>query len=81
MKSDVWSLGIVLLEMTGLTPFVGYSNSQLLTKGLLELPFDENRIKSLELIDFLKSCFEKGVRDRWSVNALMIVSDERENDE
>ena len=81
MKSDVWSLGIVLLEMTGLTPFVGYSNSQLLTKGLLELPFDENRIKSLELIDFLKSCFEKGVRDRWSVNALMIVSDVRENDE
>ena len=81
MKSDVWSLGIVLLEMIGLTPFVGYSNSQLLTKGLLELPFDENRIKSLELIDFLKSCFEKGVRDRWSVNALMIVSDERENDE
>ena len=74
MKSDVWSLGIVLLEMIGLTPFVGYSNSQLLTKGLLELPFDENRIKSLELIDFLKSCFEKEVRDRWSVNALMIVS-------
>ena len=82
MKSDVWSFGIVLLEMAGITPFVGYSNSQLpTTKGLLELPFDENRIKSLELIDFLKSCFEKEVRDRWSVNALMIVSDGMRNDE
>ena len=75
MKSDVWSLGIVLLEMIGLTPFVGYRNSQLpTTKGLLELPFDENRIKSLELIHFLKSCFEKEVRDIWSVNELLNVS-------
>ena len=75
MKSDVWSLGIVLLEMIGLTPFVGYRNSQLpTTKGLLELPFDENRIKSLELFHFLKSCFEKEVRDIWSVNELLNVS-------
>ena len=74
MKSDVWSLGIVLLEMMGLTPYSGYENDHLPTKrGGFEFPFRKRDIKSVELTDFLKKCFEKK-EERWSVNELMNVS-------
>ena len=73
MKSDVWSFGIVLLEMMGLTPYYGYETDELPTKnGYLRLPFDKNAIESEELLDFLKKCFLK--KERWSVNELMDVS-------
>ena len=73
MKSDVWSFGIVLLEMMGLTPYYGYETDELPTKnGYLRLPFDKNAIESEELLDFLKKCFLK--KERWSVNELMNVS-------
>ena len=73
MKSDVWSLGIVLLEMMGLTPYYGYETDELPTKnGYLRLPFDKNAIESEELLDFLKKCFLK--KERWSVNELLNVS-------
>ena len=73
MKSDVWSFGIVLLEMMGLTPYYGYETDELPTKnGYLRLPFDKNVIESEELLDFLKKCFLK--KERWSVNELMDVS-------
>ena len=74
MKSDVWSFGIALLEMMGITPYYGYETDELPTKnGYLRLPFDKNAIESEELLDFLKKCFLKK-EERWSVNALMIVS-------
>ena len=73
MKSDVWSFGIVLLEMMGMTPYYGYETDELPTKnGYLRLPFDKNAIESEELLDFLKKCFLK--KERWSVNELMNVS-------
>ena len=73
MKSDVWSFGIVLLEMMGLTPYYGYETDELPTKnGYLRLPFDKNAIESEELLDFLKKCFLK--KERWSVNELIDVS-------
>ena len=73
MKSDVWSFGIVLLEMMGLTPYYGYETDELPTKnGYLRLPFDKNAIESEELLDFLKKCFLK--KERWSVNELLNVS-------
>ena len=73
LKSDVWSFGIVLLEMMGLTPYYGYETDELPTKnGYLRLPFDKNAIESEELLDFLKKCFLK--KERWSVNELMDVS-------
>ena len=73
MKSDVWSLGIALIEMMGMRPYVAYENDHLPTKnGDLSLPFKEEDIESEELLDFLKKCFLK--KERWSVNALMIVS-------
>ena len=74
MKSDVWSLGTVLIEMMGITPYVAYENDRLPTKnGDLSLPFKEADIKSEELLDFLKSCFQR-VNERWIVNELMNVS-------
>ena len=74
MKSDVWSLGTVLIEMMGITPYVAYENDRLPTKnGDLSLPFKEADIKSEELLDFLKSCFLKK-EERSNVNELLNVS-------
>ena len=75
MKSDVWSLGIALVELMGIIPYSWRNNDDLPTmNGRFQLPFRENTIKSSELADFLKKCFEEGVNTRWSVNELMNVS-------
>ena len=75
MKSDVWSLGIALIEMMGMTPYVKYETDHLPTmNGRFELPFKRDTIKSSELTDFLKKCFEESVNTRCSVNELMDVS-------
>ena len=75
MKSDVWSLGIAMIGMLGITPYVEYENDCLPTKeGDYELPFDEDNIRSSELVDFLQNCFEMEVDGRWNVNALLYVS-------
>ena len=75
MKSDVWSLGIALIEMMGMTPYVKYETDHLPTmNGRFELPYKRDTIKSSELADFLKKCFEESVNTRCSVNELMDVS-------
>ena len=75
MKSDVWSFGIALMEMMGITPYYRCDDDRLPTmNGRFELPFKADTIKSSELADFLKKCFEKIVSKRWSVNELMNVS-------
>ena len=74
MESDVWSFGIVLLEMMGMMPYTAYENDCLPTKKRdLRLPFKEEDIKSAQLIDFLKKCFLKK-EERSSVNELLNVS-------
>ena len=74
MSSDVWSLGIALIEMMGITPYCGYRNEKLPPKnGDLSLPFKEDDIESEELLGFLKKCFQKK-EERWSVNELLNVS-------
>ena len=74
MKSDMWSLGIALIEMMGITPYYWRDNDHLPTmNGSFELPYRDT-IKSSELADFLKKCFEKIVSKRWSVNELLNVS-------
>ena len=74
MKSDVWSLGIALIEVMGIRPYSGYENNDLPTMyGRFELPFKRDTIKSSELVDFLQRCIQKK-DDRWSVNELMNVS-------
>ena len=73
MKSDVWSFGIALLELIGITPYYGYSYNLLPTmNGDFESPFYVYDIKSSELADFLKKYFQK--YDRSSVNELLNVS-------
>ena len=74
MKSDVWSLGIALIEMLGIPPYVGYGNNYLPTKkGKFELPYYKRDIESEELADFLKKCFVKKDDERSNVNELMNV--------
>ena len=75
MKSDVWSLGIVLIEMMGIIPYHDYENDRLPTEDdHCGLPFEEEDIKSEELDDFLQRCFEMEMDGRRSVNELMDVS-------
>ena len=75
MKSDVWSLGTVLIEMMGITPYSGYENNHLPTLLIFyESPFRADDIQSSELTYFLKKCFEERVSERWSVNELLNVS-------
>ncbi len=75
MKSDVWSLGTALMEMMGIRPYYWRDNDDLPTmNGSFELPYKRDTIKKSELVNFLKKCFEKRMRKRWSVNELMNVS-------
>ena len=73
MRSDVWSFGIALLEMMGITPYSWRKNGSLPTMGRsVTLPFDEYAIESSELADFLKKCLTD-VDDRWRVDELLDV--------
>ena len=73
MESDVWSLGVTLIEMMGIVPYVRYEgHCELMMFGSI-LPLREYSDISAELIDFLKKCFED-VDERWSVNELLNVS-------
>ena len=75
MKSDVWSFGIALMEMMGIRPYYWRDDDHLPTmNGSFELPFLKDTIKSSELADFLKKCFEERASGRWSVIELMTVS-------
>ena len=74
MKSDVWSLGIALIEMMGIIPYYDYENDRLPTlDGCYDLPFEEEDVKSEELDEFLQKCFEMEMDGRWSVSELMEV--------
>ena len=74
MKSDVWSLGIALIELMGITPYHGHDDDLPTKYGHCESPFEKEDIKSEELADFLQKCLEERVSKRWNVNALLYVS-------
>ena len=74
MKSDVWSFGTALIEMMGITPYYWCDDDRLPTMNDdFELPFKTDTIKSSELADFLKKCFQKASA-RSSVIELLNVS-------
>ena len=74
IKSDVWSLGVALLEMMGITPYHRCDDNDMPSVvDSFVVAFDNEEIESRELFDFLKKCFREA-RVRWSVNELMTVS-------
>ena len=75
MKSDVWSFGIALLELMGITPYSDYDESELPTKsGVDESPYDKRDNDSEDMSSFIECCFDMEVDDRYNVDELLDVS-------
>lgn len=58
-KADIWSLGVVFYQMLyGKFPFTGQNYFALLSNVLRAKPDFESVIISLEVLSFLKNCFQ-----------------------
>ena len=81
MESDVWSLGIVLVELMGMTAFFKSENDCLPSTSVqYELQVEGDDIQSAQLAHFLKRCF-RNASFRWNVNKLVNVNVRYENNE
>ena len=76
LKSDVWSLGISLIELAeGKNPFGCYSNMMVMQSVCFNDPPSLDAEKcSAAFVDFVNKCLVKDVKERWSVSELMDVS-------
>ena len=75
LKSDVWSLGISMIELAeGKNPYAGCT-AEVVKKRVQEekSPALSSSKWSVELVDFVNRCLKKEVRERASVNELMSV--------
>ena len=76
LKSDVWSLGMSMIEMAdGRNPFVRMSSSEFIG-GVLNKPppsFSSSGWSD-DLVDFVNRCLVKDVNERASVEELLKVS-------
>ena len=84
MKSDVWSLGISLIELAeGKNHFAEKeSSAEIMYAVLMEQPPSLfSSTWSTEFVDFVNKCLVKDVKERWSVSELMEVSVVWESDE
>ena len=75
MKSDVWSLGISLIELAeGVNPFEGCSPGDVRYRLCEYRPSLCSEEWSTAFVDFMSKCLVKNVEERWSVEQLMEVS-------
>ncbi len=75
LKSDVWSLGMSVIEMVeGRHPFVGYNSYQVMKRVCDgDPPSLSSSGWSSDLIDFVSTCLVKDVDKRSSMNELLTV--------
>ena len=76
LKSDVWSLGMSMIEMVGgRNPYVGLTSKEFKNELLNKRPpsFSSSGWSN-DLVDFVKKCLVKDVNERASVEALLEVS-------
>ena len=75
-KSDVWSLGISLIELAeGQNPYTGCTAVKVMRLVCDGQPPALSSSKwSAEFVDFVNKCLVKDVKERWSVKQLMNVS-------
>ena len=76
LKSDVWSLGMSMIEMVGgRNPYVGLTSKEFKNELLNKRPpsFSSSGWSD-DLVDFVKRCLVKDVNERASVEALLKVS-------
>ena len=75
LKSDVWALGISIIEMAeGRNPFAGMTSAKIMSQVVSKPPPSLTSSEwSSDLVDFVKCCLEKGVNERCSVDDLLKV--------
>ena len=75
LRSDVWALGISLIEMAEKNPYEGLSLTKIINCLANDPPPSLSSSKwSAAFVDFVNKCLVKNVKERWSVSQLMEVS-------